>query len=229
MPVHSNNNASIRPFPQVDKTLHGLRIRNTSAADIPQLVALHMQHFDPSEFSILLGQEVVQQFYDYAVSSPCASLLVAVEGEKVFGFSLAFQAYEQFLAGFKSRALFAVFKRLTSLALGLRWISLKQVAQHLVVSDLYSPPAEVKNYHLGVIILDPEHAKSPQHILVFSEAFKVNIGLVKAANAGGCWTSVAKHNKKSLRIVKALLKPDEQYNMRDIPTASWCFVCHKAG
>lgn len=226
MPVYSNNNTNITPFPQVDKTLHGLRIRNATVADIPQLVALHMQHFDPSEFSILLGQQVVQQFYDYAVSSPCASLLVAVEGEKVFGFSLGIQCYSVFLTAYKRRVLGVCLKRLFALTLSRSWRELSAICRNIIIADTYVPSKPAFEFHLGVILLDSELGKSAPHILAFSELFKTNIKLVKDKSGGPCWTTVAKHNKKSIRIVKSMLRPDEQHTLRNIPVPTWCFICN---
>ena len=90
-------------FEKINKILE---IRDAKKKDISQLVRLHLANSHANEFSVILGEAFVKNFYKLCIEDPDVIIKVlAKNNEKVMGVSVIFFRYSGFYSKYKSIAI----------------------------------------------------------------------------------------------------------------------------
>jgi hypothetical protein len=72
------------------------------------------------------------------------------------------------------------------------------------------------DFHLGVMVLDPEYSKQPACVNSFIKVFQQSISSLKN-HKSGYWTSAFYDNKESINFIRTFVRPNHKIKIESYP------------
>ncbi|HJZ23002.1 MAG TPA: hypothetical protein VJ201_00955, partial [Candidatus Babeliales bacterium] len=76
-------------------------IREAKEEDVDALVTLHVNNMNKNELSMLLGVDVIREFYLYSIRDPHATVMILEDSNFVVAVSIIYTRYDLFTKKFK--------------------------------------------------------------------------------------------------------------------------------
>ncbi len=180
-----------------------VQIRVAGAHDLDNLVALHLQNFNPNELSVMLGRKFIREFYCEAIKDEQVVLKVMLVNRALVSCSMILFNYVVFEKNLRRRSLLPMLKLLFKSLMLLRLKKITGILSNVLKNKLRRRlDPEVYNYLVGAFIIDKQHAHEPVVIINFIKMLKENINLLKAKSPKGFWASCRESNTASSRLLK---------------------------
>lgn len=168
------------------------------------LIDIHMQSFNKDELSIILGKELVSDFYKAIIFSDQGNISLFFFESRLMGFFVYFKNYSKFKMNFSINNLLRpslVFKLLRNFS--------KIISHFVVIFSQAKIPKNIYDNYLGAIAIRSENSA---RLEVFKTLMKHYDEIVHKFYGNNCWGSCREDNKAAnLLLQKCGLKLKSQH------------------
>ena len=196
--------------------MDNILFRKARERDIPVLVRLHANCMGETEMSNKLGSVFIEAFYRQITNHSTAEINVAVKGGQIFCFSIAFNDYFKFTKNINKTFLKILLKVLVRSPM--EFIEKTGILLQYLFRNSKKPdiPKGMFDFHLGVIVLDPEFSKQPACVNSFIKVFQQSISFLKN-HKSGYWTSAYASNEKATKFIRNFARPNYEIVIPSYP------------
>jgi hypothetical protein len=156
-------------------------IRMMTAADIPQIVDIHLTSWSPRELSVKLGAAFVDLFYRSVVQSPNSFGFIAEADGMICGYAVGFSDYPLFNKSLSKVQIAPILLR--------RALSGKVSVYdglNLFLDDKKFRRARFHHHHLGALALANAHKSTALGKQAITETIMAVLGELKKRGCAGC-------------------------------------------
>ncbi|HBY55533.1 MAG TPA: hypothetical protein DEG23_01790 [Coxiellaceae bacterium] len=175
-------------------------IREAKEEDVDVLVTLHVNNMNKNELSMLLGVDVIREFYLYSIRDPHATVMILEDSNFVVAVSIIYTRYDLFTKKFKKmlvRYFLLNFYRYIR-----NYKNLLVILRKFWMGDLSKKvPHHIYNFHVGLFILDKKARENCQLVVEFVQMYRDNVKKLQQYSSnywGSCYCS----NSASKRLME---------------------------